>query len=59
MNNNRKSLWGEENKQAGFFVNFQTAAFSGFINDTEIRFINKTNLCELLKCVYDFGLFNH
>ena len=34
---------GEDHKQAGFFANFQTAAHSGFINDTEIRFIDKTD----------------
>ena len=36
---NRKSLWGEDHKQAGLFAHFQTAGRSGFINDTEIRFI--------------------
>ena len=30
------------NKQA-FFAHFQTARHSGFINDTEIRFIDKTD----------------
>ena len=33
--NNRKSLRGEDHKQAGFFAHFQTAGDSGFINDTE------------------------
>ena len=41
--NNRKSLRGEDHKQAGFFAHFQTAGHSGFINDTEIRFIDKTD----------------
>ena len=39
--NNRKSLRGEDHKQVGFFAHFQTTIHSGFINDTEIRFINK------------------
>ena len=39
--NNRKSLIGENHKQAVFFANFQTAGHSGFANDTEIRFIDK------------------
>ena len=33
---------GEDHKQAGFFAHFQTAGHSGFVNDTEIRFIDKT-----------------
>ena len=41
--NNRKNLRGEDHKQAGFFAHFQTADHSGFINDTEIRFIDKTD----------------
>ena len=36
--NNRKSLRGEDNKQAGVFAHFQTAGNSGFIKDTEIGF---------------------
>ena len=40
--NNQKSLRDEDHKQAGFFAHFQTAGHSGFINDTEIRFIDKT-----------------
>ena len=39
--NNRKSLIGENHKQAVFFANFQKAGHSGFGNDTEIRFIDK------------------
>ena len=39
-NNSWKSLRGEDHKQAGFFAHFQTAGHSGFINDTEIRFID-------------------
>ena len=34
---------GEDHKQAGIFAHFQTAGHSGFINDTEIRFIDKTD----------------
>ena len=41
--NNRKSLRGEDHKQPGFFAHFQTAGHSDFINDTEIRFIDKTD----------------
>ena len=41
--NNRKSLRDEDHKMAGFFAHFQTAGHSGFINDTEIRFIDKTD----------------
>ena len=41
--NNGKSLRGEDHKQAGFFAHFQAAGHSGFINDTEIRFIDKTD----------------
>ena len=41
--NNRKSLRGEDHRQAGSFAYLQTAGHSGFINDTEIRFIDKTN----------------
>ena len=44
--NNWKSLRGEDHKQAGFFAHFQTAGHSGFINDTEIRFIDKTDPCD-------------
>ena len=39
----RKSLRGEDNKQACFFAHFQAAGHSAFINDTEIRFIDKTD----------------
>ena len=41
--NNRKSVLDENHKQAGFFANFQTAGHSGFVNDTEIRYIDKTD----------------
>ena len=41
--NNRKSLRGEDHKQAGFFAHFQTAGHSGFINDAKIRLIDKTD----------------
>ena len=44
--NNRKSLRGEDRKQAGFLAHFQTAGHSGFINDTEIRFTDKTDLSD-------------
>ena len=48
--NNRKSLSGESHKQAGFFAHFQTAGLSGFINDIEIRFIDKTAPSDLTRC---------
>ena len=41
--NNRKSLRGEDHKETGFFAHFQTAVHSGFTNDPEIRFIDKTD----------------
>ena len=49
-NNSWKSLRGEDHKQAGFFAHFQTAGHSGFINDTEIRFIDKTNPSDPTRC---------
>ena len=41
--NNRKSLRGEDHRQAGFFAHLQIAGHSGFINDTETRFIDKAD----------------
>ena len=41
--NNRKRLRGEDHKQAGFFAHFQRAGHSGFVYDTEIKFIDKTD----------------
>ena len=41
--NNQKSQSGEVHKQAGFFAHFQTAGDSGFISDTEIRFIDEVD----------------
>ena len=41
--NNWKILKGEYHKQAGFFTHFQTVSHSGIINDTEIRFADKTD----------------
>ena len=40
--NNRKSLRGGEHKQAGFFAHFQSLDHNGFLEDTEITFIDKT-----------------
>ena len=48
--NTRKSLWGEDYKQAGFFAHFQTAGHSGFINDTVIRFTDKTDPLDPTRC---------
>ena len=42
-NNNWESLRGENHKQAGFFTHIQTAGPSGFINETEIIFVDKTD----------------
>ena len=41
--NNRKSLRGDEQKQAGFFAHFQSLDHNGFPEDTEITFIDKTD----------------
>ena len=41
--NNVESLRGEDPKQARFFACFKTAGDSGLINDTEIRFTDKTD----------------
>ena len=46
--NNRRSLSGEDHEQAGSFAHFQTDGNSGFINDTELRFIDKTDPLTLL-----------
>ena len=39
--NNKKSLRGDEHKQPGFFAHFQSLDHSGFLEDTEITFIDK------------------
>ena len=41
--NNRKILRGDEHKQAGFFAHFQSLDHNGFLEDTEITFIDKTD----------------
>ena len=41
--NNQKSLRGEDHKQADFLPHFQRADHSGFINNTEIIFVDKTD----------------
>ena len=41
--NNQKSLRDEDHKQASFFAHFQTAGHNGFMNDIEIRFIDKAD----------------
>ena len=43
MDNNRKSLSGDEHKQAGFFAHFQSLDYNCFLGDTEITFIDKTD----------------
>lgn len=42
-NNNRKSLKVDDHNQAGIFANFQNLDHKGFLEDTEIAFIDKTN----------------
>ena len=46
QDSNKKSLRGEDHKHAGYFAQFQIAGHSGFINDTEIRFIVKMDLSD-------------
>ena len=53
--NNRKSLRGEDHKQARFFAHFQTAGHNDFISDTGIRFIDKANPWGTLLDVRIFG----
>ena len=43
--NNQKSLKGQDH-----FANFQTAGDSDFINDTEVRFIDKTGPLDRSRC---------
>ena len=46
QDSNRKSLRGKHHIQAGYFAQFQIADHNSFINDTEIRFIVKTDLSD-------------
>ena len=48
--NNRKSLRGDEHKQAGFFAHFQGLDHTGFVEDTEITFIDKTDPSGPTRC---------
>ena len=48
--NNRKTLSGEDHIQAGFFSHFQTAGHPGFINNSEIRFTDKTDPSDSTRC---------
>ena len=41
--NSRKSLRGDEQKQAGFFAHFQSLDHNGFLEDTQITFTDKTD----------------
>ena len=43
---NQNSLKREDQNQGDFFAHFETAGNSGFINDTEIRIIEKTDPSE-------------
>ena len=60
--NNLKSLSVENQKQACFFAPSQTAGQSGFINDTEIKFIDKADSSDpwtkFFKTRYPQGLTN-
>ena len=66
--NNRKSLRGNEHKQAGFFAHFEGLDHNGFLEDTEITFIDKTDpsdptrreefWIDTLKTRYPLGLHN-
>ena len=61
--NNQKSLRGEDQEQTGILAHFQTAGHRDFINDTEIRFIDKTDpsdptRIDTLKIRYPQGLNN-
>ena len=66
--NNRKSLRGDEHKQTGFFAHFQGLDHNGFLEDTEITFIDKTDpsnptrheefWIDTLKTRYPLGLNN-
>ena len=39
----QKILRGKEHKQTACYAHFQTAGYSGLINDIEMRFIDNTN----------------
>ena len=65
---NRKSLGGDEHEQARFFAHFQNLDDNGFLEDTEITFIDKTGSSDptrreefwidTLKTRYPLGLNN-
>ena len=48
--NNQKSVRSEDQKQAGLFAHFQTAGYSDFINDSDIRFINEMDPSDCTRC---------
>ena len=48
--NNRKSLRGDEHKQAGFFAHLQILHHNGFLQDTEITFVDKTDPYDTTRC---------
>ena len=66
--NNRKSLRGDEHKQAGFIAHFQSLDHNGFLEDTEITFIDQADSpdptrredfsIDTLKTRYPLGLSN-
>ena len=68
MDNNRKSLRRDEHKQAEFFAHFQSLNHNGFLENTEITLIDKTDPSDLtrhaefwidtLKTHYPLGLNN-
>lgn len=41
--NRKKFFWVEEHKQVGFFAHFQNLDHKGFLEDTEIIFIDKAD----------------
>ena len=47
---NQESVRSEDQKQEGFFAHFQTAGYSDFINDSDIRFINEMDPSDCTKC---------
>ena len=47
--NNWKSLRSEEHKQVDLFASYQTPGHSDFINNTEVRFIDKTDPLDLIR----------
>ena len=47
--NIQKNVSGEDHKITDFLVFFQTTSYSGFINETEIRYIDKMDPSDLTR----------